>query len=192
MSRNASSALVLSLDAMGGDHGPPVVIAGAARALERLSGRDVRFLVHGDQARIEAELKKTPRLSGRVEIRLVGDYFDETLSAAQVFTKETGALFLPPFDDADVIEGQATCALEIFEELPAPDLLVVPVGGGGLASGMVQVADTLAPSAAVRLVEPAGGASLRALRHWVYRLLLPHHPDRRLRRIGARRKRDHQ
>ncbi len=110
----------------------------------------------------QQKIDKTRQFGGgRVEIRLVGDYFDETLSAAQAFTAQTGALFLPPFDDADVIEGQATCALEIFEELPAPDLLVVPVGGGGLASGMVQVADTLAPSAAVRLVEPAGGASLR-------------------------------
>ena len=110
----------------------------------------------------QQKIDKTRQFGGgRVEIRLVGDYFDETLRAAQAFTAETGALFLPPFDDADVIEGQATCALEIFSELPAPDLLVIPVGGGGLASGMVRVADALAPATEVRLVEPEGGPSLR-------------------------------
>ncbi|HRO11394.1 MAG TPA: pyridoxal-phosphate dependent enzyme, partial [Amaricoccus sp.] len=110
----------------------------------------------------QQKIDKTRQFGGgRVEIRLVGDYFDATLRAAQAFTQETGALFLPPFDDADVIEGQATCALEILEELPAPDLLVIPVGGGGLASGMVQVADALSPATAVRFVEPEGGPSLR-------------------------------
>jgi threonine dehydratase len=98
---------------------------------------------------------------GRVEIRLVGDYFDATLAAAQAFAAEADALLLPPFDDPDVIEGQATVALEIFEALPQPDLLVVPVGGGGLAAGLVQVAAALAPRTAIRLVEPTGAPSLR-------------------------------
>ena len=110
----------------------------------------------------QQKIDKTRQFGGgRVEIRLVGDYFDETLRAAQAFTAQTGAFFLPPFDDPDVIEGQATSALEVLEELPAPDLLVIPVGGGGLASGMVQVADALAPATAVRLVEPRGGPSLK-------------------------------
>jgi threonine dehydratase len=101
---------------------------------------------------------------GQVEIRLVGDYFDVTLAAAQEFAAATGAVFLPPFDDPDVIEGQATCGLELLGQLPAPDLVVVPVGGGGLSAGMVQVLDALAPAAAVRFVEPAGAPSLsRAL-----------------------------
>ena len=68
----------------------------------------------------QQKIDKTRQFGGgRVEIRLVGDYFDETLRAAQAFAAETGALFLPPFDDPDVIEGQATCALEILEQLPA-------------------------------------------------------------------------
>jgi threonine dehydratase len=98
---------------------------------------------------------------GRVEIRLVGDYFDATLGSARAFAEEADALFLPPFDDPDVIEGQATLALELVEALPAPDLVVAPVGGGGLAAGLVQVAAALAPETEVRLVEPTGAASLR-------------------------------
>jgi threonine dehydratase len=111
----------------------------------------------------QQKIDKTRQFGGgRVETRLVGDYFDATLKAAQAFAAEVGALFLPPFDDADVIEGQATVALEILDQLPGPpDLLVVPVGGGGLSAGLVQVAAELAPAAEVRLVEPAGAPSLR-------------------------------
>ena len=110
----------------------------------------------------QQKIDKTRQFGGgRVEIRLTGDYFDATLAAAQGFAADAGALFVPPFDDADVIEGQATVALEILEALPAPDLLVVPVGGGGVSAGLVQVAAALAPEAAVRLVEPVGAPSLR-------------------------------
>ena len=114
----------------------------------------------------QQKIDKTRQFGGgRVEIRLVGDYFDATLSAARTFADDAGALFLPPFDDADVIEGQATCALEILDQLPtAPDLFVAPVGGGGLASGLVQIATALAPRAGLRFVEPEGAPSLtRAL-----------------------------
>lgn len=114
----------------------------------------------------QQKIDKTRQFGGAgVEIRLVGDYFDATLAAAQEFAAVAGALFLPPFDDADVIEGQATCALELLGQLPAPpEMIVVPVGGGGLASGLVGVAEALAPAAAIRFVEPAGAPSLsRAL-----------------------------
>ena len=67
----------------------------------------------------QQKIDKTRQFGGgRVEIRLVGDYFDATLKAAQAFAAEAGALFLPPFDDADVIEGQATVALELLDQLP--------------------------------------------------------------------------
>jgi threonine dehydratase len=100
---------------------------------------------------------------GRVSIRLVGDYFDDTLKAAQAFCAEAGAHFLAPFDDADVIEGQAGIAIEILDEMPAPpDLVILPVGGGGLAAGIVPVFRAAAPATAFRFVEPAGGASFAA------------------------------
>jgi threonine dehydratase len=113
----------------------------------------------------QQKIDKTRQFGGgAVEIRLVGDYFDATLSAAQAFCAEAGARFLPPFDDADVIEGQASCATEILRQLPAgtrPDLLILPVGGGGLAAGMVPVFARLSPATEIRFVEPAGAPSLR-------------------------------
>ena len=132
---------------------------GVAYACRHFAAEGVIFMpVTTPQQKID----KTRQFGGgRVEIRLVGDYFDETLRAAQAFTAAAGAHFLPPFDDDDVIEGQATCALEILRELPAPDVIVVPVGGGGLSAGLVGVADAMAPDAAVRLVEPEGAPSLR-------------------------------
>lgn len=97
---------------------------------------------------------------GNVRIELVGDYFDETLAAAQGFCAREGAHFLSPFDDEDVIEGQASVAVEMVEQLGhAPDCLVLPVGGGGLSAGMLSY---LGRDQAVTLVEPVGGPSLTA------------------------------
>lgn len=98
-----------------------------------------------------------------ISIRLVGDYFDDTLAAAQAHCAAEGAHFLSPFDDADVIEGQASVAAECLDQLGrAPDLVVLPVGGGGLSSGMRRHFARAAPGVALHLVEPAGGASLAA------------------------------
>ncbi|NJM82741.1 MAG: threonine ammonia-lyase IlvA [Tabrizicola sp.] len=100
---------------------------------------------------------------GQVQIRLTGDYFDQTLAAAQTFCAEKGAHFLSPFDDPDVIEGQASVAVEILEQLGrAPDMVVLPVGGGGLASGVTGFFRAEAPELQFRFVEPLGGASLTA------------------------------
>ncbi|MDP2086799.1 MAG: threonine ammonia-lyase IlvA, partial [Gemmobacter sp.] len=101
--------------------------------------------------------------NGMVEIVLTGDYFDQTLAAAKAFCARQGAYFLSPFDDADVIEGQATVAAEILAQLgAAPDLVVLPVGGGGLASGITRYMADAAPQVGFRYVEPLGGASLAA------------------------------
>jgi threonine dehydratase len=99
----------------------------------------------------------------QVEIRLVGDYFDQSLEAAQAFCARSGAAFLSPFDDDDVIEGQASVAVEICDQLGKdPDLVVLPVGGGGLASGVRRYLCDTGAQTAFRYVEPAGGASLTA------------------------------
>jgi len=100
---------------------------------------------------------------GAVEIELVGDFFDETLAAAKTYCEESGAHFLSPFDDADVIEGQASVAVEMVDELGrAPDRLILPVGGGGLSAGMISFLDGIGAETKYTLVEPAGGASLTA------------------------------
>ncbi len=98
-----------------------------------------------------------------IEIVLTGDYFDQTLAAAQAFASEQGATFLSPFDAADVIEGQATVALEMLQQMPvAPDLVVLPVGGGGLSAGVTRYFRQASPETEFVFAEPRGGASLRA------------------------------
>ncbi|CUI42097.1 threonine ammonia-lyase IlvA [Cognatishimia activa] len=97
---------------------------------------------------------------GAIEVRLVGDYFDDTLAAAQAFCAEAKGTFLPPFDDEDVIEGQASVAAEILTQLgKAPDHIVLPVGGGGLSSG---ISSFFGNEVDYTFVEPSGGPSLKA------------------------------
>ncbi len=109
----------------------------------------------------QQKIGKTEKFGGdAIGIRLIGDYFDDTLAAAQAYCAEVGAYFLSPFDDEDVIEGQASVAVEIEAQLDGmPDYLILPVGGGGLASG---VRSYFGQNVALTLVEPAGGACLAA------------------------------
>jgi threonine dehydratase len=110
------------------------------------------------------KIDKTGAFGGdAVEIVLEGDYVDDTLRAAKAACEAMGARFLSPFDDPDVIEGQASVAAEILDEMNgAPDLLVLPVGGGGLSAGMRRFLAEEAPGVEIAYVEPAGGASLAA------------------------------
>ena len=112
----------------------------------------------------QQKIDKTRVFGGpNVQIELTGDYFDQTLAAAQAWCAAKGAHFLSPFDDVDVIEGQASVAVEMLEQLGrAPDLVVLPVGGGGLASGVTGYLRAVAPATRFRFVESAGGASLLA------------------------------
>jgi threonine dehydratase len=112
----------------------------------------------------QQKIDKTRAFGGEaVRIVLTGDYFDQTLAASQAFCAEKGAHFLSPFDDEDVIEGQASVAVEILDQLgQAPDLVILPVGGGGLASGVTRYLRIEAPQTEFRFVEPLGGASLTA------------------------------
>ncbi|MEL6691341.1 MAG: pyridoxal-phosphate dependent enzyme, partial [Pseudomonadota bacterium] len=98
-----------------------------------------------------------------VEVRLVGDYFDDCLRAAQAFCEAEGGHFLSPFDDPDVIEGQASVTLEMLDQLgKEPDIMVLPVGGGGLSSGARKLILDLEAKTELFFVEPTGGASLTA------------------------------
>ena len=112
----------------------------------------------------QQKIEKTRMFGGKnVEVRLVGDYFDDTLRASQAYCEEVGAHFLSPFDDSDVIEGQASVGVEMLSGLgKAPDVVIIPVGGGGLSSGLRKFLATEAPDTELFFVEPEGGASLTA------------------------------
>jgi threonine dehydratase len=112
----------------------------------------------------QQKIDKTRIFGGdQIEIRLSGDYFDDTLASAIKYCGESGAHFLSPFDDPDVIEGQASVAVELLAQMPEPvDMVILPVGGGGLSAGVVSALSEMRPETEFRFVEPAGGQSLNA------------------------------
>ncbi|MCB1459675.1 MAG: threonine ammonia-lyase IlvA [Nitratireductor sp.] len=98
-----------------------------------------------------------------VEIRLVGDSFDEAYRQAIAYCTDHRAMMVPPFDDERIIAGQATVAREIVEQFPAGeniDLVIMPVGGGGLASGVVRYLEQTSPHTKFLFVEPDAAPSL--------------------------------
>ncbi len=97
-----------------------------------------------------------------IEIRLTGDTYDDCAVAAQHFTEENGLVFIHPFDDYRIIEGQATVGVEILEDLSSIDYLFMPVGGGGLAAGVGTYFKTFSPNTNLIGVEPQGAPSMTA------------------------------
>ena len=96
------------------------------------------------------------------EVVLFGDVYDEACEHALSLAKEHGYTFIHPFDDPAVATGQGTIAMEIYKELPLVDIILVPVGGGGLATGVSTLAKLLNPRIQVIGVEPEGAACLSA------------------------------
>src|SRR5690606_29570255 len=99
-----------------------------------------------------------------VEIRLVGDFFDDCYRAALDFAAASGGLMVPPFDHKDIIEGQATIAHEIVQQLPegvSPELTILTVGGGGLSAGVTRYLTETGAKTRFAFAEPAGAPSLR-------------------------------
>ena len=90
------------------------------------------------------------------EVVLKGDVYDEACEYAYQLAEENGYTFIHPFDDLAVATGQGTIAMEIFKELPLVDYILVPIGGGGLATGVSTLAKLLNPKIKVIGVEPAG------------------------------------
>ena len=90
------------------------------------------------------------------EVVLYGNVYDEACDYALKFAKEQGLTFVHPFDDYDVATGQGSIAMEIIKELPTVDYILVPIGGGGLATGVSTLAKLLNPKIKVIGVEPAG------------------------------------
>ena len=96
------------------------------------------------------------------EVILHGDVYDEACAKAYELAKEHGYTFIHPFDDLAVATGQGTIAMEIIKELPLVDYILVPIGGGGLATGVSTLAKLLNPKIKVIGVEPAGAACMKA------------------------------
>ena len=97
-----------------------------------------------------------------IDIVLVGDTFDAANAAAIEYAKKSGKTFIPPFDDQKIIEGQGTIGYEILSQAKkTPDYVFVPIGGGGLASGVGAYIKTLSPQTKVIGVEPAGAPCMK-------------------------------
>ena len=96
------------------------------------------------------------------EVILHGETFDDAAALAAQLSQEKGLTYVHPFNDLTVSTGQGTIAYEIFQDLPDVDVILVPIGGGGLAAGVSTLAKLLNPSVKVYGVEPSGAASMKA------------------------------
>lgn len=96
-----------------------------------------------------------------IQIRLEGDTFDDCAAAAERYTRERDLLFIPPFNDIRIIEGQGTVGVEILRDLQNIDYVFLPIGGGGLAAGVSAYFQTHSPSTKIIGVEPEGAPSMK-------------------------------
>jgi threonine dehydratase len=97
-----------------------------------------------------------------IEVKLVGDTFDDCAMAAKQYTEDNGMTYIPPFDDYRIIEGQATVAIEILQDKSDIDYVFLPIGGGGLAAGVGSYFKTYSPGTKIIGVEPEGAPSMKA------------------------------
>lgn len=107
-------------------------------------------------------LKVNRTKSYGAEVVLYGSVYDEASQYAVKLAEEKGRTFIHPFNDETVATGQGTIAMEIFKELPTVDIILVPIGGGGLAAGVSTLAKFLNPNIKVIGVEPAGASCMKA------------------------------
>ena len=108
------------------------------------------------------------------EVVLYGDVYDDACAHAYELAEEHGYTFIHPFDDPAVATGQGTIAMEIIKELPLVDYILVPIGGGGLATGVSTLAKLLKPNIKVIGVEPSGAACMKASLEKGEVVTLPH------------------
>lgn len=131
---------------------------GVAFAAERLGGR-VRTTLFVPATAPRAKVEKLRRFP--VEVREVGETYDDTVEAAERFQAESGAVFVHAFEDTRTAAGQGTVALEILEACPQVGAVLVPVGGGGLVAGVAVALKALAPQTRVIAVQPEASPALR-------------------------------
>jgi threonine dehydratase len=113
----------------------------------------------------QQKIDKTRIFGGEnITIRLIGDIFDQCYAAARQYVVDHAGYMVPPFDHEDIVEGQATVAAEIMDQLPdgaKPDLVILPVGGGGLSAGVSAYLADVVPQSGFVFCEPVGAPSLK-------------------------------
>ena len=132
---------------------------GVAYSCKKLNIKGVIFM---PEITPKQKVKQTEMFGGdHIEIILVGDTFDDCMKEALQYTAANQMTFIPPFDNLKIIEGQGTVGVEIFEDLPEVDVVVLPIGGGGLASGVGSYLKNIKPSVQLIGVEPEGAPSMK-------------------------------
>lgn len=128
---------------------------------------ETQWIIYMPRTTDPMKIRRVKEFGGQyVEVRLVGDYFDEAQKAAKKYQQSNQAVFVHPFNDRDVIVGQSTVTAEILQENPRIHNLVYPAGGGGLMTGGIMARDALGSSATIIGVEPQGAPSMtHALNH---------------------------
>ena len=106
---------------------------------------------------------KIPKFEGwSADIEIIGANFDETNHYALAYAEKTGATYVHPFADADVVAGQGTLGLEILEDMPDIDVILVAIGGGGLAAGLGTAIKAMRPDVRIIGIEPVGAPTLHS------------------------------
>ena len=152
MSLDAPALSRSVVTASAGNHG-----LGLAYAAKALDITDVTVFVpqNTPTAKI-AKLKHFP-----IDLRLAGQTYDETHQAAELFVKESRATYIPAYDDPIVIAGAGTCGFEIISDLPDVDAIIVPIGGGGLVSGIGVAVKRMSPGCQIFGVQPTASPAAK-------------------------------
>lgn len=137
---------------------------GVAFSCKKLGTKGIIFM---PEITPKQKVKQTEMFgNGNIHIVLIGDTFDDCLKEALAYTEAHGMTFIPPFDDYRTIEGQGTVGVEILEDMPETDVVIIPVGGGGLAAGVGSYLKEQKPDIVLLGVEPEGAQSMiEALHH---------------------------
>jgi threonine dehydratase len=122
---------------------------------------DIKGVIFMPQITPRQKVKQTEMFgNGNVEIVLVGDTFDDCLKEALTYTEANGMTFVPPFDNYEIMAGQGTVGVEILQDLPEVDAIIIPVGGGGLSAGAGSYLKQHRPGILIIGVEPEGAPSM--------------------------------
>src|SRR5690554_4121440 len=125
--------------------------------------KGIKGVIFMPRSTSKQKIQQTRMFGGSfIEIILIGDSFDDCLKEALDYTDEKKMTFIPPFDDLDIIEGQGTVGVEILQDLPDVDVIVLPIGGGGLAAGVSYYVHQKRPGVRLIGAEPQGAGSMKA------------------------------